>query len=266
MTWGAIAGAAISVGGAILSKPKAAKAAEYTPVDLQAEQKKAIQGNLDNEGDIEALLARSNQFQQSQATDLMEQAIPGWSSLQKQLTSTSADLLTNPYDLPEDVQANLTRQAAERGISTGRVGQAGQFSLLRDLGVNSLQYGQSRIAQGQSLASTLANLAPKVNPMSPLSFYVTPAMSAQNQTTNNMQQQAIQQGANNANAAASNAYNQNLWDSIAQAAAMGVSAYGEYAKNKVPTVDVPTVTVPQDTPYVRGPNDPTTPGFYQISN
>ena len=36
MTWGAIAGAAISVGGAILSKPKAAKAAEYTPVDLQA--------------------------------------------------------------------------------------------------------------------------------------------------------------------------------------------------------------------------------------
>ncbi len=210
-TWGAIAGAAVSVvGGAISAnqnKKSAPATAGYTPVDLQQQQQDALQGNIGSQDSIEQLLTRSNNFQQSQASSLAEKAMPGYTNLSKGLTNTATSLLDNPYDVPKDVQDNLARIAAERGISAGTRGQFNDFSLLRDLGVNSLQYGQSRINQAGQLASLVSSIAPKVNPMSPLAFYVTPQQNAANTTTNNQTQQEISQGRNNANAAATNSNN-----------------------------------------------------------
>ena len=200
----AVAGSAVYSSSQQASAIKKAAANRVQPVDLQEEQTKAIEGNLANQAKIESLVSSTNTFDQSQANSMMEQAIPGFSALQSKLMSTTNDLLTNPYDLPKDVQTNLERLAAERGVSAGTRGTFNEFSLLRDLGVNSLQYGQSRINQAGGLAGIISSIAPKANVMSPLSFYNTPAQYAANQATTNANNQATTQSAINANLAATN--------------------------------------------------------------
>ena len=195
---------AMSQASAAKKAAKASAANRVAPVDLQEEQAKAVEGNIANQAKIESLVSSTNAFNQSQATSMMESAIPGFSALQSKLMATTNDLLTNPYDLPKDVQTNLERLAAERGVSAGTRGTFNEFSLLRDLGVNSLQYGQSRINQAGGLAGIISSIAPKANVMSPLSFYNTPAQYAANQATTNANNQATTQGAINANLAATN--------------------------------------------------------------
>ncbi len=219
-TWYAIGAAAIGAIGSYASKPKAAGAVQYTPVDVQAEQRKAIAGNLANQGSIESLIGRANAFQADQATSLAERTMPGYTDLTKSLTNRAQTLTDHPYDVPKDVQDNIQRLAAERGISAGTRGQFNDFSLLRDFGVNELQYGQSNLNQAQSITGLLATIAPKVNPMSPLSFYVTPGQAIASQTNNNENQQVINQSASNANAAAGNAASADLWGSLTKLAGL----------------------------------------------
>jgi len=222
--WGAAIGGVL--GG--LFGGKKAKAPEMAPpIDLNAEAKKSIAGNLSNESDIEALLSRANSFNQEQNISLMEQAMPGYGKLSGQLTDTAGDLLTNPYELPKDVEQNLVRLAGERGISAGTKGEFNDFSLLRDFGINSLQYGQSRINQAQGITGLLASIAPKVNPLSPMAFYVTPQQTAQVAENN----RSAQQASNNAQAAAGNYNNANTWDSIVGAAGALGGAMGKNTGN-----------------------------------
>lgn len=206
-------------------KAAAASAANRVgPVDLQEEQTKALDGNLANQKKINTLVSSTNAFDQSQATSMMEQAIPGFSALQGKLMATTNDLLTNPYELPKDVQTNLERLASERGVSAGTRGTFNEFSLLRDLGVNSLQYGQSRINQAGSLAGIISSIAPRANVMSPLSFYNTPAQYAANQQLTNANNQATTQGAINANLAAANYQNAGITNAITGLAGVAGSA------------------------------------------
>lgn len=230
---GAAAGSSLGLPGTLIGSilggffgggKKAAPTIPFTPVNLQDEQKKAIAGNLDSEVDIEKLLAQGNDFTQQQAIDLMEKAMPGYGALSKKLTGTASDLLTNPYDLPQDVQANLSRIAAEKGVTRGTGGQFNQFSLLRDLGLNSLDYGQQRIQQGQNIYSLLASTAPKVNPMSPISLYATPAQQANVAQSNNAVQQEIAQGGANAATAARNANDQSAWQNLTSIIALNKDA------------------------------------------
>ena len=223
--WGTAIGAGVGLLSGLLNKQKAPKTAPFVPVDPQAEQRKAIAGNAANEQSIEDLLTRSNKYAQGQANSLMEQAMPGYAKLSQKFLALAGSNLDNPYALPKDVSDNLTRLAAERGINTGVRGQAGDFSALRDFGLNSLQYGQSRIAQSQSLLQTIGSLAPRVSPMSPMSFYVTPGQQMQMQQQNNMGQQMTQQAGNNAGAAADNWNTANLWNSVSKAAGVWGSEY-----------------------------------------
>lgn len=209
MSWAAVAGAAVTVGAQLL-KPKAKAGAQAAPIDLTEQQGKSIAGNLRNEADIESLVGQANSFNQDQASALMERAMPGYGKLSSKFTQLANDNLDHPYDVPKEVTDNLERLAAERGISAGTRGQFNDFSLLRDFGVNSLTYGASKIQQAQSITSMLGSLAPKVNPLSPLAFYVTPGQQAQVAAGNSSNQQA----SNNANAAANNYNNDNLWGSI----------------------------------------------------
>ncbi len=216
-----VAGATVvgSIGGALASKQKAPKAA--APIDLQAEQSKAVAGNTANEGGIEALLSRANSFNQDQNISLLEKAMPGYSALSKGLTNTAQSELADPYSLPKDVQDNIARLAAERGISAGTKGEFNDFSLLRDFGVNSLQYGQSRINQAEGITGLLASIAPKVNPMSPMSFYVTPGQTADIAAGNTSRQQANL----NAGAAADNYNSTSLWGAVTKGVGTLAGAY-----------------------------------------
>jgi hypothetical protein len=222
MSWAAVAiGGSSIIGGVLASNKKAPQVAPAVPVDLQAEQSKAIKGNLANQDQIEQLLSRSDAYSQGQASKLMEQALPGYSKLSQTLLGRYQQQAQDPYSVPKDVQDNLTRIAAERGINRGTAGQTNQYSLLRDLGVNELQYGQSNLQGALAGLTSLTGMAPRVSPASPLSFYVTPGMAAQTAQSNNMNQQNVAQGAYNAQAAAGNANSQSMWDGILK----GVGAF-----------------------------------------
>lgn len=230
-TWGAIAGAVIStVGGAVSTnqaKKHAGKVAQYDNPNLTDVQKQALDANLSNQSSIESLISRGNKFQADQALALQNQTMPGFSDLSKSLTSRAQTLADNPYSVPKEVQDNIARIAAEKGISAGTRGQFNDFSLLRDFGVNELNYGANAINQAQSLTGLLATIAPKVNPMSPLSFYVTPSQALSNTTNNAAQNQAIAQGGINAQNAASAAGNADLWGSLGKIAGLYGSSIGK---------------------------------------
>lgn len=226
--WGAVIGAVVSVGGGLVAsnqaKKNAPKGVPYENVNLSDQQKAAISGNAEAEQNIETLLSRANNYTQKQAIDLINQAVPGYSEFAKTLTETGQKKLNDPYALPDDVTANLNRISAERGISRGTAGQTNQYSALRDLGVNMLDYGNQNFQQALQALTTVTGTAPRISPMSPMSFYVTPAQNAQVAAGNNAQNQAIAQGAVNAQSAANNWANQNLWDSISKGAGQAIPA------------------------------------------
>ncbi len=114
--WAAVAGAVVAAGTAVYSSQQQKKALKgsgtVAPTSVQDEQYKAIQGNLANQADIEKLVSNTNKFDQSQALSLMEQAMPGYKNLSGKLTSQAQKLADNPYAVPTDVEANLSRLAA----------------------------------------------------------------------------------------------------------------------------------------------------------
>lgn len=225
MSWVGLGTAAVGVVGTIVSSRNAKKNAGQTapPLDIKDISKQSIQGNIENEPDIEALLRKSNAFNQSQNTNLLNMAIPGYDKIAGNLSGVAEHASADPYALPKGFADNLTRLAAERGISTGQRGQAQDFSLLRDFGVNQLQYGQQNIQNSQSILATLAGIG-KVNPMSPLSFFSTPGQALGAAGAN---QDLAQSGINSTNAA--NQYaTANTWSGISQLAGAAATAYGKY--------------------------------------
>jgi len=154
--------------------------------------------------------------------------MPGYGALSKTLTDRATNLAAHPYDVPKEVEDNLARIAAERGISAGTRGEFNNFSLLRDFGINQLQYGASNLSQASQLTNLLSTIAPRVNPMSPLSFYVTPQQNAANTTENNQTQQSVRQSAENARAAATNANNSTWANLINSATGIGAGIVTDY--------------------------------------
>ena len=200
------------------AKKAAAGAAYQAPIDWQEEQRKALEGNLATLPKSEKLSAATNTFNQSESNRLMEQALPGWSKLQASMTSTAQNLMTNPYELDADTQSYLQKKAAEMGVSSGARGGFEKFNLLKDFGVTSMQYGTQRINQAQSLFSTLASTAPRVNPMSPISMFVTPQQIASATQQENISNQQVAQSANNLQTQATMNQNQAIWGSVGSVA------------------------------------------------
>lgn len=226
MSWGIVAGAAITTVGGIVSakQMKTGNAVYQEKLDWQAEQQKAIEGNLATLPQSEKLSAATNTFNQSESNRLMEAALPGWSKLQSSMTSTAQNLMTNPYELDQDTQDYLQKKAAEMGVSSGARGGFEKFNLLKDFGVTSMQYGTQRINQAQSLFSTLASTAPRVNPMSPISMFVSPTQIAATQQQQNISNQQVAQSAANAQASQSNYQNQAIWGGLSSVAGAAVGS------------------------------------------
>ncbi len=181
----------------------------------------AIRSNVTNTPEIEALLRRANSFTQDQNLSLLNQAIPGYGQIAQNLSNQALQASANPYGLPKEFSDNLARQAAERGINTGVRGQAGDFSLLRDFGINSLQYGQQQLQSSQNILQTLAGLG-KVNPLSPLSMYIQPGQALQGA----YQQQSADQSYMNAQQAAANKQAAAGWNGLAAGAGVFGGMYG----------------------------------------
>ena len=227
------------------AKKAAAGAAYQAPIDWQEEQRKALEGNLATLPKSEKLSAATNTFNQSESNRLMEQALPGWSKLQASMTSTAQNLMTDPYELDHDTQDYLQKKAAEMGVSSGARGGFEKFNLLKDFGVTSMQYGTQRINQAQSLFSTLASTAPRVNPMSPISMFVTPQQIASATQQENISNQQVAQSANNLQTQATMNQNQAIWGSVGSVA-------GSVDWSKMFGSSPTSNTVPSSTGYKNG--------------
>jgi len=166
-------------------------------IDPAQAQASALWSNLSNAGDAEKLANRTNAFNQAQNSALLEKAMPGWGQYTSNMMAMGNRMAAeNPYELPGDVQDNLARLAAERGISAGTRGQFSDFSLLRDFGISSLDYANKKVGQLQGMTASLGALASmsRVNPMSVQSFYITPqdALGAQQYNANAQTQADLQ--------------------------------------------------------------------------
>jgi hypothetical protein len=248
-----------SILGSILGRQKAPKQATYTPVDAQAVQKKSIEGNLQNLGQAQNLASQTNSFNQSQATSLMEQAMPGFGAMQKRMIDSMNEDLDSQNSLPKDVQDRISRFAAEKGVTRGTSGNFNGFNLVKDFGFNLTDWKNASRARALNTMSSVFGMTPRVNPMSPMSMMVDTNTALNVAGQNNQMQFNSQQAGYNASAAASN-YNNMLLagavTNVANAAAMpymmqGYSQMGNGVQSQV--LSKPDAQGNTMTPYkVRG--------------
>lgn len=151
--------------------------AEYTPLDLAAEQKKAVGSNIAAMPDIEALLNK---------------ILPGYSDMVKQGSKNTLSLLKG--EIPQDVQQRVRSTDAFQSLMGGFAGSDMSKALTaRDFGLTSLQL----MGQGTNSAQQWANIAHgNVSPM-----LINPGEQADVTMRNNLYRQATQQFKENVMAA-----------------------------------------------------------------
>lgn len=224
MSWVAVAAGAGSLGAAILNKPKAPKQAEVPKLDIAQAQTDAINANLQNFGAAAQIAQQTNDFNQSEATRLLEKAIPGFGSIQKKLLDqVNSDL--NSSGLSADQTAQIQRFAAEKGISRGTSGGFNNFSLVKDFGFNLVDWENAKRARSLSTLSTVFGMAPRVNPTSPMAMLVSPDAAFGAQSRNAEMAYNAAQGGYNAQAAADNYGRSMMTGAITSLAFAGAGAY-----------------------------------------
>lgn len=173
--WGALIGGVVGGAAALLGPgQKAAPQAEFKPVDVQAEQQKALAGNLANFGQASTLSGKANSFNQSESIRLLEKALPGIGAIQQRLLGQVNADLNGGNNLPPELQQQIARQAAEKGVTRGTSGNFQQFSALKDFGFNLIDWQNASRARAMNTLSTVYGMAPRVNIMSPMSSMVDP--------------------------------------------------------------------------------------------
>jgi len=242
-SWVAVAGLAISAGGAAYSASQQKKAASqagaapaqqklqtYKPYLTPYEQVNQVNPtsaaqyatNTDTAlFDQNSSLARkTNRVNYQEALKYYQQIQPYFMNLQNQLGKNAFQAAQG--QLPDDVLANIQRNSANQGISGGfgygaLGGTSGGLANLniRNLGLTSLQQQQYGNQLGMALNSQAKNLLP--NLMSPADMFINPQMEIGAQEFNanavnnvNSQNAGYINQARAANAGAYNALQQNI--------------------------------------------------------
>src|SRR5512133_3268237 len=118
----------------------AQKAADAAAASLSSAgmQKTALQGNVNNFGDIQALTDKINALNIAAQQQANAARIPGATGLEEKSSANISSALGG--QLPADVLAQLAQGAAERGVGTGQPGgDQVNSAYLRALGLNSLK-------------------------------------------------------------------------------------------------------------------------------
>lgn len=143
----------------------------------------AIGGNIGNLGADSALTAGADAASAVGAALPFEINLPGYeSNLNQAATNTSQEL---QGQVPQDVQALLQEQAAERGVATGQSPGSPNTNAayLQALGLTSL--GQEQ--QGQSNLAQLIGETPTGPGFNPSSMFVTPEQQQAAQLASNQE-------------------------------------------------------------------------------
>lgn len=151
-------------------------------VNAQEQQKKSIQGNLDN-FDLAALLAdKTNEFNYDQLDEMLRKAIPGYENIKNLQSEALQSQLKG--EIPQDVQDAIQRNAATRSTYGGFGGSALAKNLTaRDLGLTSLEItnraleSASRWMQGTKMLSV-------PNQFNAASLFISPAQQIENEWNN----------------------------------------------------------------------------------
>lgn len=232
-TWAYVGVTAVTtIGGAIASKKKAPQAAVPKPVDIQEESAKAIAANAANLGQATALTGKINSFNQSEATRLLEQSMPGFGKLQAQLMGQIDSDLAHQTTLPPEMQQQLQRFAAEKGITRGTSGNFNAFSLVKDFGFNLVDWQNASRARALNTLSTVFGMAPRVNPLSPMAMMIDPNTAIQVASQNNAQQYKAQQSAYDAQADVRNHNAALIGGAIASVGSKSAGPIADYYKKK----------------------------------
>lgn len=227
--WGAVIGGVLG-GAAGLFGGQDAPAVKDAPVtSFQTAFNDTVNSNARNLGAATKMSADVNTASQNEANRVMDLAIPGFSKIRDQLTASVLEDLNSENSLPAEMEAELARLAAERGISRGTSGQFNDFSLIKDFGFNMVDYAQAQRVKALNTLSSITGMAPRINPMSPMSQLLTTNQSLAIQDANNQRAWQTDLARAGANTAADN-YNSALISGNLMAAGESAMNYAHARK------------------------------------
>ena len=198
---GAILGGAAILGGTsllggLLSKGSKPKVPAFKPIDFQAEQKQAIQQNIEALQPATELAQKTTAAEQSQLEAQLRRAIPGYDQLIQQASSNIGSALRG--ELSPEATRNLQRFSAGQALTRGYGGGSGMglFGAVQNYAKASEARQQLGLAQAQSFIQQQRAFG-MAQPFSVSSMFITPsqrinALSQQNQQQYNRDLQAAQ--------------------------------------------------------------------------
>ncbi len=135
---------------------------EFAPINAQAEQNRAIGGNVAAFAGASRLGGMVNTFNQGQLLTMLRAAIPGYDDIMNKGSGLVQSYLRG--EVPKDVQDQIGRNAAERSLSGGYGGSGMARNLeARDLGLTSLQLTQEGLSSAQRwMDSATARATPQM--------------------------------------------------------------------------------------------------------
>lgn len=155
------------------SKPKVP---EVKQLNLADEQAKAVQGNLRNLPQTEALVSKSNLFSEQQITDMLNRFMPGFGTTATTIAGNLADQAKGL--IPKDVSDVVEQSDAAKALGGGYAGTGAHGGLVgRDLGLTSLNIMGKALTSMESWIKTAASIY-EPSMMSVKSMFVTPAQTA----------------------------------------------------------------------------------------
>lgn len=151
---------ASALAAALKDKPKVPK---FKLVDIGTEQETAIQENIELLPSLNAFALEFNKMSADQMLTQLERMLPGYGQLLSQGTQNIQSMLRG--EVPTDVENQLERKAAERGVSLGYGGGSGfgQNQFLRNFGLTSLQLTQQGLNSAMQWINQAAARTPVFN-------------------------------------------------------------------------------------------------------
>lgn len=124
------------------------KVPKFKPINIDAEQARAIGANATNLPASEAIASRVNAFNQSEYDKMLESTLPGYAGIKSRISKNISSQLAG--EIPEDVSLAVQRNAASRSLYGGFSGSGMAKNLTaRDLGLTSLDLTQQGLDSAQ---------------------------------------------------------------------------------------------------------------------
>lgn len=146
----------------------------FTPIDVQAEQAKAVAGNISILPNAQSMASSINTFNQAELERMLASMIPGYANIKNRISANIGDQLSGK--IPDDVSQAVHRNSAVKSLYGGYGGTGAARNLTaRDLGLASLDLTQ----RGLDAATRWVSSAAKAPQFDVTSMFIAPGFQAQ---------------------------------------------------------------------------------------